>query len=129
MATGTKLNVIAFQNEVDNLLVNHHFNEVFKEEIEELGEFVVSDDVGIGSTDAGNISQVVPTIHPYIKIGSSNLIGHTVEFREAARSEKGDHALITGAKGLSLTALRLFAEDGLLAKITEEFKQQKGTNI
>jgi amidohydrolase len=126
LATGAKLNVIAFQNEVDNLLVNNHYNQVFKEVIEELGETVVSDDAGIGSTDAGNISQVVPTIHPYIKIGSADLICHTVEFREAARAETGDHALITGAKGLALTALRLLTEDGLLADISAEFKQQKG---
>ena len=126
LATGAKLNIIAYQNEVDNLLINHSFNEVFKDVIEELGEVVDNNNEGIGSTDAGNISQVVPTIHPYIKIGPNNLVGHTVEFREAARSEQGDKALITGAKGLALTALRLLTEEGVLAAIKEEFKQQRG---
>lgn len=125
LATGAKLNIIAFQNEVDNLLVNDHFNQVFKEVIEELGEVVVSDNVSIGSTDAGNISQVVPTIHPYIKLGSSDLVGHTPEFCTAARSKTGDHALLTGAKGLALTALRLLTEPGLLDEIQAEFKRQK----
>ena len=126
LATGAKLNIIAYQNEVDNLLINHSLNEVFKDVIEELGEVVDNNNEGIGSTDAGNISQVVPTIHPYIKIGPNNLVGHTVEFREAARSEQGDKALITGAKGLALTALRLLTEEGVLAAIKEEFKQQRG---
>lgn len=125
LATGTKLNIIAFQNRVDNLLINQHYNQVFKEVIEKLGEKVVLDDVGIGSTDAGNISQVVPTIHPYIKIGSSALVGHTSEFCEAARSETGDHALITGAKGLALTALHLLTDQEVLAEIKAEFKQKK----
>jgi metal-dependent amidase/aminoacylase/carboxypeptidase family protein len=43
---------------------------------------------GLGSTDAGDISHAVPTGHPYIKIGPDDLIGHTVEFREAANSVK-----------------------------------------
>ncbi len=37
-------------------------------------------------TDTGNVSHVVPTIHPHIKIGSRNLVGHTHRFREAAAS-------------------------------------------
>ncbi|KAB2329537.1 M20 family metallopeptidase [Cytobacillus depressus] len=125
LATGAKLNVIAFQNEVDHLLLNDAFNAVFKEVIEELGETVADVREGIGSTDAGNISQVVPTIHPYIKIGADDLVPHTVPFREAAASERGDQALITGAKALGLTALRLITEPQLLDEIKDEFKQRK----
>jgi amidohydrolase len=125
LATGAKLNVIAFQNEVDNLLLNDAFNAVFKEVIEKLGENVADGREGIGSTDAGNISQVVPTIHPYIKIGANDLVPHTVPFREAAASEQGDQALITGAKALGLTALRLITEPQLLNAIKVEFKQRK----
>jgi len=125
LATGAKLNVIAFQNEVDNLLLNEAFNTVFKEAIEELGENVTGEREGIGSTDAGNISQVVPTIHPYIKIGADDLVPHTVPFREAAASQRGDQALITGAKALGITALRLITEPELLETIKEEFKQRK----
>ncbi|MCU9613116.1 M20 family metallopeptidase [Caldibacillus lycopersici] len=125
LATGAKLNVIAFQNGVDNLLLNDRYNALFKDIIEELGEVVESRDGGIGSTDAGNISQVVPTIHPYIKIGSDELIAHTVPFREAAASERGDQALITGAKALALTALKLITEPETLEEIKTEFKQRK----
>lgn len=126
LATGARLNVIAFQNEVDNLLLNKTYDAVFKEVIEELGETVASGDrPGLGSTDAGNISQVVPTIHPYIKIGPADLVAHTVGFREAAASPKGDEALITGAKGLALTALKLVTDAKLLASIKAEFEERK----
>ncbi|MBX9974351.1 M20 family metallopeptidase [Cytobacillus firmus] len=126
MATGAKLNVIAFQNEVDNLLLNKTYDQVFKEVIEDLGETVVEGDRdGIGSTDAGNISQVVPTIHPYIKIGADDLVAHTVPFREAAASVKGDEALITGAKGLALTAFQLVTDPELLKSIKQEFLERK----
>jgi amidohydrolase len=125
LATGAKLNIIAFQNEVDNLLLNSRFDGIFKEIIGELGETVIEGDRGIGSTDAGNISQVVPTIHPYLKIGADDLIPHTVPFREAAASERGDEALIKGAKGLALTALKLATDPEALASIKEEFKERK----
>ncbi|AGK55881.1 M20 family metallopeptidase [Bacillus sp. 1NLA3E] len=121
-ATGAKLNVIAFQNQVDNLLLNKSYDAVFKEVVEELGETVVDEDKGIGSTDAGNISQVVPTIHPFIKIGADDLIPHTVPFREAAASVQGDQALITGAKALALTALKLITDRDTLAQIKAEFE-------
>ncbi|MGV2942020.1 M20 family metallopeptidase [Mesobacillus sp. LC4] len=122
-ATGAKLNVIAFQNEVDNLLLNDRYNEVFKTVIEELGETVATDERGgIGSTDAGNISQVVPTIHPYIKIGPDKLVAHTVPFREAAASQQGDEALLKGAKALALTALQLITDRELLTDIKAEFE-------
>lgn len=126
LATGAKLNVIAFQNEVDNLLLNDHYNEVFKNVIEELGETVATDERnGIGSTDAGNISQVVPTIHPYIKIGPDKLVAHTVPFREAAASPQGDEALLKGAKALALTAFQLITDEVLLKEIKAEFQLRK----
>ena len=125
LTTGAKVKITAFQNEVDNLLLNDRFNNIYREVIEELGENVHLQKEGIGSTDAGNISQVVPTIHPYIKIGPDHLVAHTDEFREAAASERGDYALITGAKALALTALRLIVEPDTLEEIKEEFKQRK----
>lgn len=126
LATGATLNVIAFQNEVDNLLLNRQYDAVFKEVVEELGETIAEGDrPGIGSTDAGNISQVVPTIHPYIKIGPADLVAHTVPFREAAASSRGDQALITGAKALALTALKLITDEDTLAQIKAEFKERK----
>ncbi|MGX1265627.1 amidohydrolase [Rossellomorea marisflavi] len=126
LATGAKLNVIAFQNEVDNLVLNRAYDTVFKEELERLGEYVeTSERDGLGSTDAGNISQVVPTIHPYIQIGPESLVAHTDAFREAAKSPKGDEALILGAKGLALTALRLVTDSDVLAEIKEEFTRRK----
>ncbi|KQU63440.1 amidohydrolase [Bacillus sp. Leaf406] len=126
LATGAKLNVIAFQNEVDNLVLNRAYDTVFKEELERLSEYVSTEERnGLGSTDAGNISQVVPTIHPYIQIGPESLVAHTDEFREAAKSPKGDEALILGAKGLALTALRLVTDGEVLAEIKEEFTRRK----
>lgn len=125
-ATGAKLNVIAFQNQVDNLLLNRSFDRVFQEKLESLGaEIDLSDRSGLGSTDAGNISQVVPTIHPYLQIGPEHIVGHTNEFREAAKSEQGDRALILGAKALALTGFELLTNSTVLDDIKDEFARNK----
>ncbi|MEI4828539.1 M20 family metallopeptidase [Bacillus sp. FJAT-53711] len=126
LAAGTTVKIEQFQNEIDNLVINQAFNAIIAEELEGLGEDVHRDErVGIGSTDAGNVSQVIPTIHPYIKIGRDDLVAHTDAFREAARSARGDDALIIGAKALALTAFRLITEETLLENIKQEFKNGK----
>lgn len=126
LATGTTVKIEQFQNEIDNLVINQAFNAIIAEELEGLGEEVHRDErVGIGSTDAGNVSQVIPTIHPYIKIGQDDLVAHTDAFREAARSARGDEALVIGAKALALTAFRLITEETLLENIKQEFENGK----
>lgn len=126
LATGATLKIEQTQNKIDNLLLNSTFDDIVANELEQLGEVVFRDGrTGIGSTDAGNVSQVVPTIHPYIKIGNDKLVAHTNAFREAARSQQGDHALIVGAKALALTGHRLLIDRDLLQKIHAEFELKK----
>lgn len=126
LATGTSHRVIKIQNEVDNFQLNDRFDELFQEQWESLGEsFDPINTKGLGSTDAGNVSQVVPTIHPFIKIGAEDLVVHTDAFREAAKSKQGDQALIQGAKGLALTGLELLTNRDVLEEIKEEFKRKK----
>lgn len=125
LATGATLKVIPFQNEVDNQLINNKFDELFVEVSKTLGLEVSTEvEKGVGSSDVGNISQVVPTIQPSIKIGD-NLLGHSPEFRDAAISREGDEALIVGAKALSLTALTLLMDQAKLNEIKHEFEEHK----
>ncbi|WP_163528566.1 M20 family metallopeptidase [Halobacillus ihumii] len=120
-ATGATYKMTRIQNGVDNFKVTPRFDVIFKEKIEELGEDYYLMSKGLGSTDAGNISHVVPTIHPYIKIGNDDLVAHTNEFREAARSKKGDQALLKGAKALALTGLELLQSPELLQEVKNEY--------
>ncbi|CDQ37829.1 M20 family metallopeptidase [Virgibacillus salexigens] len=125
LATGSKVNVSAFQNQVDNFIINRCFDDVFTQVVEELGETVhTTDHTALGSTDAGNISQVIPTIHPHIKIGPSDLIGHTEAFRDAAKSEKADQALIIGAKAAAYTAFQLITDKTVYKRIQREFQER-----
>lgn len=126
LATGAQVNIIAYQNPVDDFFIVSSFDDIFKEHLEALGIEVKTEDItGLGSTDAGNISQVVPTIHPYLSIGPVTISAHTAEFRAAARSEAGDKALLLGAKALALTGLTLLSDKEKLNNIKLEFKKAK----
>jgi len=124
LATGTTVKIVRFQNEVKNLVVTPLLDSILREELTAVGEEVAeSRNTGLGSTDAGNISHEVPTAHPYIKIGPEDLIGHTAEFREAAKSAQGDEALIRGAKALANTGYRLLTEATLLEEVKHAHAQ------
>lgn len=126
LATGATVKIDRFQNEVKDFVLNPVLDSIVKEELEAVGETVwVEKGRGKGSTDAGNISYEVPTAHPHIKIGPDDLIGHTNEFREAAKSPEGDAALIKGAKVLANTGYRLLKDRKLLNEVKEAFEQAK----
>lgn len=121
LATGTTVK-IEHQVGPRDFRINHTLNNVLLEEFTAAGEEVeLREKEGLGSTDAGDISHAVPTAHPYIKIGPDDLIGHTVPFREAANSPQGYAALITGARVLARTGLRLLTDAALLQQTKDEF--------
>ena len=124
LATGAEVKIERFQNEVKDFVLNSVLDNVLQEELEAVGETVhLTKGSGKGSTDAGNISYEVPTAHPYIKIGPDDLIGHTDEFREAAKSSLGDEALLKGAKVLASTGYRLLTDAELLHRVRKEFER------
>ncbi|WP_410663543.1 M20 family metallopeptidase [Amycolatopsis sp. lyj-84] len=55
------------------------------------------------STDMGNVSQVVPAIHPYIGIGSLPAINHQREFAAHCVGGEAERALLDGAIALAWT--------------------------
>ena len=111
---------------MNEFIKSSKLDDLFAKYATEMGEAVIDDDFGYGSTDTGNVSHVVPTIHPHIKIGSRNLVGHTHRFREAAASTHGDQALIRGAKILSLMGLELLTNQALFDEIIEQHQFIKG---
>jgi amidohydrolase len=74
-----------------------------------------------GSTDMGNVSHRVPSIHPMMAVAPPGVIIHNAEFARWAASEKGDAAVIDGAKALAMTALALMCEKGLLETTRADF--------
>ena len=106
----------------DSMKNNETLAELFKQNLESLGRHVeaFNPEFGLGSTDMGNVSQVVPSIHPTIAIASPEVLGHTPEFAAAAASEAGHEGLTDAAKALAMTVADIL-QPGMLDEIRQEF--------
>jgi metal-dependent amidase/aminoacylase/carboxypeptidase family protein len=78
-----------------------------------------------GSTDMGNVSQIVPSIHPMVAIAPVGGEEHSPQFATAAASEAANRALLDAAKALAMTVVDLVANPETFNKVKEEFQQQQ----
>jgi metal-dependent amidase/aminoacylase/carboxypeptidase family protein len=78
----------------------------------------------LGSSDIGNVSQVVPTIQPLVKIAPDGTPIHSRAFEVAAVTGLAREGLLTAAKTMALTAYDLLADRALLARAKQEFAQR-----
>ena len=76
-----------------------------------------------GSTDMGNVSYRVPSIHPMIASAPAHVTIHNAEFEKWAGSDLGDKALLDGAKALAMTALDFFVDDDLRESSRVAFRE------
>lgn len=75
--------------------------------------FDIDPDVGRmnrASTDMGNVSHVVPAIHPYIGVESLPAVNHQKEFADHCVGPAADRALADGATALAWTAIDIAAK-------------------
>lgn len=124
LATGATLefNVIE-PSRYDNVVTNSVMAQIFTEKMIKLGLEIAppGSKEGSGSTDMGNVSQALPSIHPYLAIASSGVSAHTIEFREAAGSDRGQETMLNAARAMALTTLDLLVKPHLLAQAKQEF--------
>jgi len=76
-----------------------------------------------GSTDMGNVSQLVPSIHPTVAIAPVEVLLHSPQFASAAASETGIRGLVDAAKALAMTVVDLLANPEIVIKVKREFQQ------
>lgn len=82
--------------------------------------------VPAGSTDMGNISVRVPSIHPMLSIAPLGTSLHTPEMAAFAVSESGDRGVIDGALAMAATAADYLADDSLRTQVTADFLASGG---
>lgn len=115
-----------------DLKTNWPLAERFQGHAERLGrEFMAPEELGWGaggSTDMGNVSQLVPSIHPMLAAAPPRVVIHNPEFAKWAGGELGDQAALDGAKSLALTAADFLLEPELQASSRKAFKVAMGLN-
>nr|KAF6462291.1 hypothetical protein HJG59_011327 [Molossus molossus] len=128
LATGCTVEIKGGAHDYYNVLPNKSLWKAYIENGEKLGiDFISENDAVLngssGSTDFGNVSFVVPGIHPYFYIGSDAL-NHTEEYTEAAGSQEAQFYTLRTAKALAMTALDVIFKPELLERIREDFKSK-----
>jgi metal-dependent amidase/aminoacylase/carboxypeptidase family protein len=108
------------RNLIENVVPTPSFDEVYLKNLVSLGESFENKVFPLGSSDVGNVSQVIPVIQPMIRISETPVAGHSIEKREACRSETGLRSIALGAKALALTAMDLILDPELLDRIRKD---------
>jgi amidohydrolase len=76
----------------------------------------------LGSSDIGNVSFAVPTIHPMLAITDESVPLHSVAFRDLAATERGDSMALLGATTLAQTAFDVLSDASLVDAGWAEFR-------
>ncbi|HLA19383.1 MAG TPA: M20 family metallopeptidase [Dehalococcoidia bacterium] len=96
----------------------------YQANIESLGRTVMEPESrrSMGSTDMGNVSAIVPAIHPSVAVAPPDIPIHTEAFRDLAATEAGHRALLDSAKALAMTAVDVLTDAGLRERMKREFE-------
>ncbi|MDA1001437.1 MAG: M20 family metallopeptidase, partial [bacterium] len=105
---------------------NRSLGKLFENNLRALGETPDPEDSTLigGSTDLGNVSWIVPAIHPYLRMVPPNVPFHTKEFREAAGGKPGRKLLRLGAMAMAMTAIDLLSSPDDMKNVREEFAKE-----
>jgi metal-dependent amidase/aminoacylase/carboxypeptidase family protein len=106
----------------NNMTIAHRFGEALRA----LGRTPRETDpsVGAASTDMGDVSQALPSIHPWLAIcDEGEALCHERRFASCADSERGYGTMLVAAKALARTALDLLESPVLIARARDEHAQ------
>lgn len=125
LATGCTLKVTNYELPYDNLVSNETLSDVFEGAMMDLaGIEVPAAKADTGSLDAGQVSHVCPTIHPYYDITGDESVGaHTKEMADSTLTDYAKEQMRNTVAGLSLTAYRVMRDSELYEKVRTEFEK------
>jgi amidohydrolase len=118
LATGTELQLRTLGEDYADMLTNQPLADAYAVNLERLGRHL-ADRRGApasiaGSTDMGNVSKLVPAIHPMIAAAPPTVPLHSADFAHWAATDEGHRAVIDGAKALAMTALDVLCQPELV---------------
>jgi amidohydrolase len=118
LATGTTLDVLPRHEPYAEMHHDPELAAAYRRNAEALGRtFPPYDPRASGSTDMGNVSLVVPSIHPAIGIDSLPAVNHQPEFTAHCVTPAADRALHDGAVALAWTAIDSATDDAVRTRL------------
>jgi amidohydrolase len=111
-ATGCELEIEETSGRYADFVTDEALLNTFVQASDQLGRDLHPEDrsrtgMNSASTDMGNVSHVVPAIHPYLGIDSAPAVNHQAEFADATTTDAARKAILDGAVALAATAVTL----------------------
>ncbi|MGV9868706.1 peptidase dimerization domain-containing protein [Rhodococcus koreensis] len=107
---------------------SHPIADAFEQNVRSLGRLPLSAaDVPAtraGSTDMGDVSHLVPAIHPKLAISPPDVVPHSAEFARWSASPAADCAVLDGAKAMAMTVLDLWLMPELARAANRELEHR-----
>lgn len=119
MATGTQVQIGYYEGSCESLESNEKLVDIFREQLKYLGIPEFTGNSSSASTDMGNVSRVLPALHPLLKVTKREeaVDHHTTAYTELTGSEEVEDATVNGAKLLALVGLEILSDPELLPVI------------
>jgi amidohydrolase len=121
LATGAACEITVEPPVLDPYRRNLALEAAAQANMEAIGIRVDEDDGRRGSSDIGNLSHVLPCIHPFLAIVDGDIPSHSEGFRDATTTARGKNTLIRAAKMLALTACDFLTSPELRKRVKQEF--------
>ncbi|GMF70087.1 unnamed protein product [Aspergillus oryzae] len=131
LATGCKIELEEDQIYGD-LVVNPPLCKGFAECMEDQGVTVLAthEDLMAGSTDQGNVSQIMPALHAVVGIPVSNgAKNHTRDFTAAAAGDKAHRRTVLAGKAMAMTGWRILVDEEFYQDVKGAFSVTKGVSL
>ncbi|GAB4074122.1 M20 family metallopeptidase [Barrientosiimonas marina] len=124
--TGATVAISNYELSNDNLVTNKRLSDQFLKHLKDISDEAIEPaGEASGSSDVGNVSQVVPAIHPHIGMNDASLVPHTRRFADTTVTEDGQGFIRKGVLSLAGTGYDVLTDSSLLASIQTEFNQTK----
>ncbi|MER7759189.1 amidohydrolase [Streptomyces sp. NPDC097619] len=109
LATGAELALATVGNDYADLRQDLAMSAAYREAAEALGRRPAPADPSLraGSTDMGNVSHLLPAIHPTIGYDCGDTIMHHPDFTKYGTTDAADRAVLDGGLAMAWTALTL----------------------
>jgi amidohydrolase len=118
LATGATLRLSEDHDPYSEMRHDHELSALYQRNAEALGRtFIGRSDRGAGSTDMGNVSLALPSIHPTIGIDSLPAVNHQPEFTASCATPAADQAVVDGAVAMAWTAIDAAADQALRERL------------
>ena len=109
LATGATVTITPESPDYAHMVHDHGIGEVFRANARDCGRPESDDGEATFSTDMGNVSLTIPSIHPCLAIDTGGAVNHQPGFTEAAVNPSADRAVREGALAMAWTAIDLAA--------------------